>query len=111
MKTYIALFRGINVGGNNILPMKDLAALLEKLGAQDVKTYIQSGNVVFRYKAKNTPQLSAGIRAAIKESHEFEPMVLLLDLAELEQAIASNPFPEAEPADHRPPFSGDFCSR
>jgi len=43
MKTYIALFRGINVGGYNILPMKALVALLEQLGARDVKTYIQKG--------------------------------------------------------------------
>ncbi len=40
MKTYIALFRGINVGGNNVLPMKDLVALLENIGSQNVKTYI-----------------------------------------------------------------------
>ena len=44
MKTYIALFRGINVGGNNILPMKALRALLEELGAHHVKTYIQSSS-------------------------------------------------------------------
>lgn len=43
---WIALFRGINVGGNNILPMKDLRTLLEKLGCENIKTYIQSGNVV-----------------------------------------------------------------
>lgn len=96
MKTYIALFRGINVGGNNILPMKELAALLEKLGAHGVKTYIQSGNAVFRHQAERASQLSSRISAAIKESHSFEPRVLLLDLVEMEQAMASNPFPEAE---------------
>jgi len=48
MRTYIALFRGINVGGKNRLPMKDLAATLENVGCQDVATYIQSGNAVFR---------------------------------------------------------------
>ena len=48
MKTYIALFRGINVGGNNIIKMKDLVELLEGLGAKQVKTYIQSGNVVLQ---------------------------------------------------------------
>jgi uncharacterized protein (DUF1697 family) len=49
MKTTIALFHGINVGGKNILPMKDLTILLEKLGCSQVRTYIQSGNVVFQY--------------------------------------------------------------
>jgi len=52
MKTYIALFRGINVGGKNTLPMKELVVILEGLGAQNVKTYIQSGNVVFVCKDK-----------------------------------------------------------
>lgn len=96
MKTYIALFRGINVGGNNRLPMKELAALLESLGAESVKTYIQSGNAVFRHETESTAELSSSISAAIKESHGFEPRVLLLELAEMEQAIASNPFPQAE---------------
>lgn len=96
MKTYIALFRGINVGGNNMLPMKALAALLEKLGADSVRTYIQSGNAVFQHQAESVSRLSSSISTAIKESHGFEPQVFLLDLAEMEQVIASNPFPEAE---------------
>jgi uncharacterized protein (DUF1697 family) len=96
MKTYIALFRGINVGGNNILPMKELRAVLEKLGATQVKTYIQSGNALFEHQVDNTTELSSIIQAAIKESHGFEPRVLLLDLVEMEQAMAANPFPEAE---------------
>jgi uncharacterized protein (DUF1697 family) len=96
MKTYITLFRGINVGGNNILPMKELVAILENLGSQSVNTYIQSGNAVFQHKAESVFELSDRIRAALRESHGFEPQVLLLDVAEMEQAIASNPFPEAE---------------
>ena len=96
MKTYITLFRGINVGGNNILPMRDLRTLLANMGAQSVKTYIQSGNAVFRHEGKSVSQLSSRIRATIKENHGFEPRVLLLDLLDMEKAIASNPFPEAE---------------
>lgn len=96
MKTYIALFRGINVGGNNILPMEELVALLENLGSQSVKTYIQSGNAVFQHKAESASELSERIKAAVKESHGFKPQVLLLKVADMEQAIASNPFPEAE---------------
>ena len=52
MKTYIALFRGINVGGKNILPMKELVELLENLGSRSVKTYIGSGNAVFQNKVE-----------------------------------------------------------
>jgi len=96
MKTYIALLRGINVGGTNVLPMKDLVALLEDIGSQNVKTYIQSGNAVFQNKEENASLLSNKIRAAIKESHGFEPQVLLLAPEEMERAIESNPFPEAE---------------
>ena len=47
-KTWIALLRGVNVGGTNKLPMKELASELEAIGFENVRTYIQSGNVVFR---------------------------------------------------------------
>jgi uncharacterized protein (DUF1697 family) len=96
MKTYIALFRGINVGGTNVLPMKDLVALLENIGSQNVKTYIQSGNAVFQNQEENASLLSNKIRATIKKSYGFEPQVLLLKPEEIESAIESNPFPEAE---------------
>ena len=96
MKTYIALFRGINVGGNNVLPMKELVATLESIGAQNVKTYIQSGNAVFQSQETNASLLSNKISAAIKKSHGFEPQVLLLESEEMERAVESNPFPEAE---------------
>jgi uncharacterized protein (DUF1697 family) len=96
LNTYIALFRGINVGGSNVLPMKDLVAQLENLGSQNVKTYIQSGNAVFQNEEEDASLLSNKIMAAIKKSHGFEPHVLLLMPAEIARAIASNPFPEAE---------------
>ena len=96
MKTYIALFRGINVGGSNVLPMRDLVAQLENLGSQNVKTYIQSGNAVFQNEEEDASLLSNKIMAAIKKSHGFEPHVLLLMPAEIARAVASNPFPEAE---------------
>ena len=96
MKIYIALFRGINVGGKNVLPMKELKALLENLGLQNVKSYIQSGNVVFQSNEKSTLGLSSKISAEIEKSHGFKPQVLLLNIEEMEEAIESNPFPEAE---------------
>src|SRR4029453_16438941 len=96
MKTYIALFRGINVGGKNSLPMKELVSLLEDLGCRSVKTYIQSGNAVFKSKEKDAARLSNKIRVEIKKRRGFEPYVLLLGLEEMEKAIAGNPFPETE---------------
>jgi uncharacterized protein (DUF1697 family) len=76
--------------------MKELAVVLENLGAANVKTYIQSGNAVFQHESENVSGLSSRISAAIKESHGFEPRVWLLDLVEMEKAMTSNPFPAAE---------------
>jgi uncharacterized protein (DUF1697 family) len=97
MKTFIALFRGINVGGKNSLPMKELISLFEDLGCRSVKTYIQSGNAVFESKEKDASRLSNKIRIEIKKRRGFEPHVLLLGLEEMDKAIAGNPFPETEP--------------
>lgn len=96
MNQYIALIRGINVGGNNCLPMKALVALLEGMGGKEVKTYIQSGNAVFRNAGLDASQLSRQLAAEIKGRHGFEPHVLILGLAAMDQAMAGNPFPEAE---------------
>lgn len=98
LKTYIALLRGINVGGNNKLPMRELAALLEGLGLQNVKTYIQSGNVVFQSDQRDAAGLSAAITEAIRQRFGFAPYVLILDSEALAAALAANPFPEGEAA-------------
>ncbi len=95
MKTYIALFRGLNMGGHNILPMKELVKLLEKLGFSGVRTYIQSSNAVFRSRTQNASRLSDTIRAAIKKNHGLAPRILLLKPEEMKKIIQSNPFPEA----------------
>ena len=95
MTKLIALLRGINVIGNNKLPMKELSALLTGMGLRDVQTYIQSGNVVFSCSLKNKATLAAKITAAIKAQHGFAPHVLLLDAAELKKAMAGNPYPDA----------------
>jgi uncharacterized protein (DUF1697 family) len=95
MNTYIALFRGINVGGKNSLPMQELVALLAELGARDIRTYIQSGNAVFQNAEKDCSQLARQLAAAIKKRHGFAPHVLILGRDAIDRAIAENPFPEA----------------
>ncbi len=95
MNTYIAFFRGINVGGNSALPMKELVATLEEMGAQKVRTYIQSGNAVFEITEQNVAQFSERLSAAIMERRGFEPPVMILTLEALAKAITENPFPEA----------------
>jgi len=91
MKTYIALFRGINVGGNHMLPMKELKVVLEQNDCQDVRTYIQSGNVILNSLSDAAP-LAKRLTAAVSKSHGFAPRVLLLSRAELARAAAANPF-------------------
>ena len=92
MNVYIALFRGINVGGKNTLPMKDLVGILEEMGFVEVSTYIQSGNVVFHSAKKCSSKTATEIGAKIIEHHGFEPKILLLGGQELQAAIKNNPF-------------------
>ena len=95
MNTYVAFFRGINVGGNNPLPMKELVAALESIGARKVRTYIQSGNAVCESAEKNLARLSKQLSTEINKRCGFEPHVHILTLDALSKAIAENPFPEA----------------
>jgi len=94
MPIYIALFRGINVAGN-ILPMTELVSILESLSCQNVKTYIQSGNAVFSHPTADRVQLSSRITAEIQARRGFESCVILLTFAEIEAAMAANPFTHA----------------
>ena len=98
MRNFLALFRGINVGGRNIVPMKELASLLEDLGLENVRTYIQSGNVVFESGDTADTGLGAALQDAIEERFGFRPELILLTGAEIEQAVADNPYPEADAA-------------
>jgi uncharacterized protein (DUF1697 family) len=96
LQNYVALFRGINVGGAGALPMKDLAATLQGLGFEGVQTYIQSGNAVFRSAPIDADRAAREIRAAILEGYGFAPAVLLLTAEELREAAANNPFETAD---------------
>jgi uncharacterized protein (DUF1697 family) len=96
MKTWIALFRGVNVGGRHKLPMKALAAALAEIGLQGVRTYIQSGNVVFAAKAGTAASLSARIADTIEQEFAFRPKVVVLSLADLAAAARGNPFSGAD---------------
>lgn len=98
MQVIIALLRGINVGGHNRLPMRDLVAILQTLGLQQVQTYIQSGNVVFVTNRTDLAALSDEIRVAIAGVHGFSPFVILLTLSDFEAAVAANPFPQGKEA-------------
>jgi len=95
MTGWIAFFRGVNVGGNT-LPMKQLAAALEEVGFANVRTYIQSGNVLFTSSKSTAPQLARRIVDCVAKRFDFQPRVLVLSSSELTQAAAANPFPQAD---------------
>jgi uncharacterized protein (DUF1697 family) len=92
MTVVISLLRGVNVGGHNKIKMEALRALYESLGLLDAQTYVQSGNVVFRTKAKDLTQLAKQIENAIEHSFGFRPSVMLRTASELREVIARNPF-------------------
>ena len=96
LKTWIALLRGINVVGRRQLLMKDLAAIFQRAGFTAVRTYIQSGNVVFQSPQGSARSLAAEIGAQIRKRAGFEPQVMLLSPRELAAAVRGNPFPEAQ---------------
>ncbi len=94
MPTHVALLRGINVGGGGKVPMAELRELLTKLGHSDVKTYIQTGNIVFTPSHEDSGQLAAEIKDAIKSSFGVSTFAVVLTKAELDAVIAANPYPD-----------------
>ncbi|SEU29461.1 DUF1697 domain-containing protein [Paenibacillus sp. NFR01] len=92
MTTYIALLRGINVGGNRIIRMAELKTMCESLGLEKVRTYIQSGNIVFG-SAAEAGELERLLHRSIEETFGFPVDVMVRSLEELEAVIAGNPFP------------------
>ena len=100
MKTWLALLRGVNVGGANLLPMKQLAAAFEQAGFRSVRTYIQSGNVIFRSGSGTPSTLQARISRLILKEFGLQPQVMVISGEELAAAVRDNPFPDAE-KDHK----------
>jgi uncharacterized protein (DUF1697 family) len=92
MPVYIALLRGINVGGRNLIRMEAFRSLCGSLGLGGVETYIQSGNAVFRDAAKAPAKLAARIETALESEFGFRPSVILRTTAQWKAAIARNPF-------------------
>ncbi|WP_299260510.1 DUF1697 domain-containing protein [uncultured Aquimarina sp.] len=92
MNVYIALLRGINVGGHKKIKMADLKEMLEKLGFSDVVTYIQSGNVVFRDTSSNIDVLQAKIQTAIKKRFDFDVPILIITYDTLNEILQKNPY-------------------
>jgi len=78
------------------VPMQQLAEMLNGVGCQNVQTYIQSGNVLLQHSESNAQVLSEILADAMLQTFGFQPQMLLLTLAQFEQAAANNPFPDAQ---------------
>ncbi|MGD8863416.1 MAG: DUF1697 domain-containing protein [Myxococcales bacterium] len=92
MAVYVALCRALNVGGTGKLPMKQLSSLCAQLGFEDVCTYIQSGNVVFRSR-RGAPRVKGELETALTERLGRPTRVLVRTASELAAAVKNNPFP------------------
>ena len=93
MKKKIAILRGINVGGKRKILMADLKALFHVLGFSDIKTYIQSGNVIFSVTENADDLLIAfNIEQAIFQEFGFDVPVIIRDATELGRLVSKNPF-------------------
>jgi uncharacterized protein (DUF1697 family) len=88
---FVALLRGINVGGKQKVPMADLRALVEGLGHEDVATYVQSGNVVLR-SGRSADAVARGIEQAIRRSLALAVSVIVRTRAQLAEVLGSNPY-------------------
>ena len=92
MKKYIALLRGINVSGHKIIKMEELRRKMESSGFQNVKTYIQSGNLIFESTATAKESVQKSIAELIKKEYGFDVGVIVLDKSDIAAAIAENPY-------------------
>ena len=93
--TNVALLRGINVGGKNKLPMKDLAAMFRETGCSDVRTYIQSGNVLFRADPTLAEDIPSLISESILSRFGYRVPVITRTARQLQQVVKANPLAES----------------
>jgi uncharacterized protein (DUF1697 family) len=94
---YVALLRGINVGGNRPIRMADLRGMIEAAGGNSVVTYIQSGNVVFDHASRSAANLTVQLGAAISKAAKFDVDLVVRTAKELDDVIGKRPFKEAAP--------------
>jgi uncharacterized protein (DUF1697 family) len=90
---HLALLRGINVGGKAKLPMKELSAIFAAAGAANIRTFIQSGNVIFEAAAPE--KIAAAVTLEIARIYSYPGRIVLRSATELKAAFKSNPFAKA----------------
>lgn len=92
MNTYIALLRGINVGGQKKIKMAELRSVLENMGLKNVQTYIQSGNIVFGHNDTDTKALGIRVHDKIEKHFGFDVPVLILEPKDVDRILNESPF-------------------
>ena len=97
MITYIAFLRAINVGGQQLIKMEVLRRIFESLGLKNVRTYIQSGNIIFASTSTNSTALTRKIENKLKEVTGHEVTVILRKFSEIEVLVKQNPFRKIKP--------------
>ncbi|MBI4931314.1 MAG: DUF1697 domain-containing protein [Bacteroidetes bacterium] len=88
---YLALLRGVNVGGNNIIKMSDLKACFENMGFTDVATYIQSGNVLFQSDEKEKTKLTNKIEKVLSEKFHYRSRIVVVSHKQLKKVVDEAP--------------------
>jgi uncharacterized protein (DUF1697 family) len=88
---YVALLRGINVGGNSIVKMSDLKKLTEECGFNDVRTYIQSGNIIFSSAEKNTGKISTRLEDCFSKNLKIESKIIVRNQLQFKAIVSSAP--------------------
>ena len=104
MTTYIALLRGINVSGHNIIKMESLRNVLQENGFNNVSTYIQSGNMLFQSLVNNPVILEQQIAAIIEKHFGFQVPVIVITAEAIETVFKSNPYNANEIKDPAQPY-------
>lgn len=101
MPIFVSMLRGVNVGPHHRIKMEDLRRLYASLKFENPRTFIQSGNVIFHTKERNSTKLARQIQDALEAKFGFRPEVILRTLEEMKNALAANPFAkrkDVEPA-------------
>ena len=91
MTRYVALLRGINVGGKNLIKMTDLKACFEALGFENVSTYIQSGNVLFSANKSNQVKLTSRIEESLSKTFNYKSRVVVRSYKEMKNIVSHAP--------------------
>src|SRR4026208_810283 len=91
LTVFVALLRGVNVGGNNMISMKSLKESFETMGFTNVSTYINSGNIIFQSKEDDPRKLEKKIEQMLSSEYQLESKVVLRSLSEMEKLVKALP--------------------